>query len=85
MKLLFYIHGLSGGGAERVMATLMNGFVDQGYQVRVVYTESQEPSVYTLDSRIEQIFMQKGCPITSHSVVSKVFRKIWKSHIYLLS
>ena len=78
MKLLFYIHGLTGGGAERVMATLMNGFVDQGYQVRVVYTESQELSVYTLDSRIEQIFMQKECPIISHSIVSKIFRKIWK-------
>jgi len=40
MKLLFYIHGLSGGGAERVMVTLMNSFIEQNHQVRVVYTES---------------------------------------------
>ena len=61
MKLLFYIHGLSGGGAERVMATLMNRFVEQNHKVRVVYTESLEQPVYQLDSRIEQVYMQMEC------------------------
>lgn len=78
MKLLFYIHGLTGGGAERVMATLMNGFVAQGHNVRVVYTGNLEVPVYQLDSRIEQVYMQKECPIQTQSLVAKLFRKVWK-------
>lgn len=78
MKLLFYIHGLSGGGAERVMATLMNRFVEQNHKVRVVYTESLEQPVYQLDSRIEQVYMQLECPMKSSSISAKIFRRIWK-------
>lgn len=78
MKLLFYIHGLTGGGAERVMATLMNSFVKQNHQVRVIYTESLEESTYQLDSRIEQIYMQKACPMKSSSMPAKIFRRVWK-------
>lgn len=78
MKLLFYIHGLSGGGAERVMATLMNSFVEQNHQVRVIYTASLEQSVYQLDARIDQVYMQKKCPMKSSSIFAKSFRRIWK-------
>lgn len=78
MKLLFYIHGLCGGGAERVMATLMNGFVREKHNVRVIYTESQDPPVYPLDNKIEQVYMQKKCPITSSSILGKVFKRLWK-------
>ena len=78
MKLLFYIHGLSGGGAERVMATLMNRFVEQNHKVRVVYTESLEQPVYQLDSRIEQVCMQLECPMKSSSIPAKIFIRIWK-------
>lgn len=78
MKLLFYIHGISGGGAERVMSTLMNRFVGQGHQVRVVYTESLEPPVYSLAPQIEQVYMQSRCPMKSKSIVAKIFRRIWK-------
>ena len=78
MKLLFYIHGLTGGGAERVMATLMNGFIKQGHFIRVVYTESMDSPVYHLDSRIEQIYMLKGFPLKSNSLIGKAYRKIWK-------
>ena len=78
MKLLFYIHGLSGGGAERVMVTLMNSFIEQNHQVRVVYTESIEEPVYQLDNRIEQVYMQMECPMKSSSIPTKIFKRIWK-------
>lgn len=78
MKLLFYIHGLSGGGAERVMATLMNGFVAQGHEVRVVYTSSFDKPVYNLDARVEQVYMQSKCLLKSNSVIAKIFKRIWK-------
>lgn len=55
MKLLFYIHGLSGGGAERVLATLANAFVDRGHSIRVVYTEYLKEKAYKMDSRIEEV------------------------------
>lgn len=80
MNLLFFIHGLSGGGAERVMATLMNEFVKQGKKVRVVYTTSLDEPTYVLDERIEQVFMQQICPIKSRSVAAKIFRRLWKYH-----
>lgn len=78
MKLLFFIHGLTGGGAERVMATLMNGFIENGHKVRIVYTESLVEPVYKLDSRIEQIYMLKDCSRTSVSIIDKIYRRIWK-------
>jgi glycosyltransferase involved in cell wall biosynthesis len=78
MKLLFYIHGITGGGAERVMATLMNSFIDKNYHVRVVYTSSTENSVYTLDSRIEEVFMLNNCRRKSSKLIDKIYRKIWK-------
>ena len=78
MKLLFYIHGLTGGGAERVMATLMNGFIEQGHLIRVIYTESLDPPVYSLDSRIEQVYMFKEFPLKSNSFLGKVYRRFWK-------
>lgn len=55
MKLLFFIHGLSGGGAERVLATIANAFVDRGHSVRIVYTEYLKEKAYVIDSRIEEI------------------------------
>lgn len=78
MRLLFFIHGLSGGGAERVMSTLMNSFVEQSHHVMVIYTESLEKPVYQLDARIEQVYMQEECPIKSSSMVAKIFRRVWK-------
>lgn len=33
MKLLFYIHGITGGGGERVLSTLVNEFSIRGEEV----------------------------------------------------
>lgn len=35
MKLLFYIHGITGGGGERVLATLANEFTQHGENVGI--------------------------------------------------
>lgn len=80
MKLLFYIHGITGGGAERVMAVLMNSFVDRGHQVRVVYTSSTSGSVYPLDSRIEEVYMLEHCKRRTSSLIDKIYRRLWKYH-----
>ena len=31
-KVMFYINGIAGGGAERVITNLANGFEEKGYQ-----------------------------------------------------
>ncbi len=50
MRLLFFIHGLSGGGAERVLVNLCNELVTRGYEVSITMPEFM--NVYTLDSRV---------------------------------
>lgn len=51
MKLLFYIHGITGGGGERVLATLANEFAKRGESVGIA-TDTDTPFAYKIDSRI---------------------------------
>lgn len=55
MHILFYIHSLSSGGAERVTTTLANHWASQGLQVTVVTVAGRERDFYTLDDRIKRI------------------------------
>lgn len=54
MKLLFYIHSLYGGGAERVFSVIVNSLAEKGYVIRVVYTGVEEGNAYSIDDRVEQ-------------------------------
>ncbi len=56
MRILFTIGNLDSGGAEKVVATLANSFVNQGHDVGVllVSTNSKE-AFYKLDERIDAI------------------------------
>lgn len=78
MKLLFFINGLTGGGAGRVMAILMNKFVEQGHTIRVVCTASLQSTVYELDPRIQQVNMLSGGPSVNSSFFNKIYRHVWK-------
>lgn len=53
MKLSFFIGGLSGGGAERVVCNLAN-YLATNHSVSI-YTMSDDDSTYPLDERIERI------------------------------
>jgi len=52
VKLLFLIHSLSAGGAERVLSTLANYWAEQGWEVTVATMASSQGDFYTLDNRI---------------------------------
>lgn len=52
MKLLFVIHALSGGGAERILVQLANYFSVQGHEVSVIIFSEKEP-FYKLHESIE--------------------------------
>jgi len=51
MKLLFYIFTLRGGGAERVLSSLVNGLVNRGYEVHLA-VDTRQPIEYTIDNRV---------------------------------
>lgn len=51
MKLLFYIFTLRGGGAERVLSSIVNGLVDRGYEVHLA-VDTRQPIEYTIDERV---------------------------------
>ncbi len=54
MKVTLIIHGLSGGGAERVMSIVANYWVRQGWDVTLIMlAASTKPSFYQLDPRIK--------------------------------
>lgn len=69
MKLLFYIHAIDGGGAERVLCTLANRFVNNGHNV-IIATNTHKPIVYSID---EKVTLQKlfEFPPANKSIISK--------------
>lgn len=65
MKILFVIHGLRSGGAERVLIMLANHLVTIGYQVSVLIFTIEEP-FYDIHSSIKLIKIE-------HTSDKKVF------------
>ena len=61
-RLLFLIHSLSMGGAERVATNLANHWVNKGYAVAVATLSSEASDFYALDPRIERIALDLAKP-----------------------
>jgi glycosyltransferase involved in cell wall biosynthesis len=61
MKLLFFIHSLSAGGAERVTATLANYWAEKGWNVTVITIAGKGRDFYHLNSRIKRIALELDC------------------------
>ena len=55
MNILFFIHSLSSGGAERVTATLANYWASKGWSVTIVTVTDGTSDFYSLDSRVRRI------------------------------
>lgn len=55
LRLLFFIHSLSSGGAERVTANLANYWADKGWDVSIITLTDKEKDFYRLDERVERI------------------------------
>lgn len=72
MRLLFFIQKMNGGGAQRVMANLLNNLVKRGYGVSLACDTSVE-CVFDLNPDIKVYNMREGC-------APNVFWK--KSHLY---
>jgi glycosyltransferase involved in cell wall biosynthesis len=55
MRIIFFIHSLSSGGAERVTATLANYWAERKWSVTVVTMAGSEHDFYSLDDRIQRL------------------------------
>ena len=55
MKLLFFIHALSGGGAERVTTSLANHWADKGWDITIVTLAHESLDVYPLHPCVKRI------------------------------
>ncbi len=58
--LLFYVHSLAGGGAERVVARLASGFVARGDRVLLVMDREADEWRGGIDDRVELIVLPRG-------------------------
>jgi glycosyltransferase involved in cell wall biosynthesis len=55
MKILFFIHSMSSGGAERVTANLANEWTSAGHQVTVVTQKLKTYDFYPLNAGIHRV------------------------------
>lgn len=60
VKLLFFIHSLGGGGAERVTATLANYWAAKGWDVILVTLASTHDDRYQLHPAIRRIALDRA-------------------------
>lgn len=58
MRLLFFIHSLSGGGAERVTANLANHWAGKGWDITVVTLASRSLDFYELCPAVKRIALE---------------------------
>jgi glycosyltransferase involved in cell wall biosynthesis len=77
-NVLFFIHSLTGGGAERVTANLANWWADRGWKITLVTIASNEEDFYALDPRIDRISLNLagGGRVLFASVQNNV-RRVW--------
>ena len=57
MRIFFFIGSLTGGGAERVTASLVRHLADQGHDVGVITMHSEECDFYPLDPRVRRAIL----------------------------
>lgn len=55
MKILFFIHSLRSGGAERVTVNLANYWVDKGWDIGIVTLVPQSQDFYRLHPKVRRI------------------------------
>ena len=73
MKILFYVHAMAGGGAERVCNTLANEFSKQGKEV-YVSTNLERPLNYSFEKEVHLLNHWEGCRTTRFWSAFRVYR-----------
>lgn len=73
MKLLFFVHSMAGGGAERVCNTLANQFALRGDDVSVSFNMS-EPMAYSFNESVHLFNLWERCRTTKFWSNFKIYR-----------
>ena len=80
MRLLFYIHSLTGGGAERVLATLVSAFMNKGYECGIAQIDEVNKCPYSLPEGVSMFNVADSKPLYSRLPFNKIKRRLWKFH-----
>lgn len=65
IHLAIYLPSLSGGGAERVMVTLANGFAELGHKVDLVLASAEGPYLTEVSHLVRIVDLRKGRVLAS--------------------
>lgn len=76
MKLLLVIHGLSAGGAERVMTLLADGLVGRGHEVSLLTLSGPEEDFFVPASGVDRVRLDLAVesPTTIHGLWANLRR-----------
>jgi len=77
MKITFVISAMNGGGAERVLATLANRYVQQGDEITILMVAGDE-SAYPLDEKVN--ILSIGQPSHGNPLVQ--VKRLWAMRRY---
>lgn len=66
MKLLFYIHAISGGGAERVLVNLVNELIERGHDITVA-TDTSRKDEYGISDKVKLLNLYDGCAFPANT------------------
>lgn len=75
MKICLLVSSMGAGGAERVAATLSNGWVSRGHGVTLVVTYSNKGTcAYQLDPRVELVYLSDHVTQETNNTFVKILR-----------
>lgn len=72
--IAIFLPSLEGGGAERVMAILANGFVSRGYRVDLVLATASGPYLPWVDARVRVVDLGSGSILRSAMPLARYLR-----------
>lgn len=71
MRLLFYIHGITGGGSERVLSEIVNRLANEGNEVHLA-TRTEFTYMFDIDSKVIQHNLYENYDYTSNRLLKAV-------------
>src|SRR5690625_213840 len=75
-RISLYLPSLRGGGAERVMVTLANGFAEQGHRVDLVLAQKEGPYLSEVSESVRIVDLKARRVLTS---LPRLVRYLWRA------
>lgn len=81
-RIAFHLNNLEQGGAERVVTTLSNYLVNDGYEVMIA-TESTAENEFAIDEKIRRIHVGLNGKQEKHSRPRRALDRVWNLRAFL--